>query len=386
MLLLSELSAQNGSPKLPSAIDNSFVIISIILMIIFLLIIGLLANVLVGMARYKVENKDSENVSDDSENRLQNNPVSKIGISILLIFTSGSLFAQDEKVVTIVPNHVEGLSNTAFYFIIGVIAIQLLVILALLLQLRTIVKKEKVFVENTVPLLIRPVAWKSLWSKLNAFRPSEKEAELDIGHEYDGIRELDNRLPPWWLYGFYLTIIVSAIYLWRYHVAESAPLSIGELELAMQKATVEHEAYLKKSANLVDENTVKMLTDAEALLAGKKIFDLNCSACHGKAGEGTVGPNLTDEYWLHGGSIKDVFKSIKYGWQEKGMKSWKDDLSPVQIAQISTYIKSIAGTNPPNAKEKQGELFKDDNSTGTKTDSSKVEEKTIVTSQQSGSE
>ena len=89
MLLLSELSAQNGSPKLPSAIDNSFVIISIILMIIFLLIIGLLANVLVGMARYKVENKDSENVSDDSENRLQNNPVSKIGISILLIFTSG---------------------------------------------------------------------------------------------------------------------------------------------------------------------------------------------------------------------------------------------------------------------------------------------------------
>jgi cytochrome c oxidase cbb3-type subunit 3 len=169
------------------------------------------------------------------------------------------------------------------------------------------------------------------------------------------------------------------LYLWRYHVSESAPLSIGEFDIAMQKAAVEHEIYLKKSASLVDENTVSMLIDAEASMAGKKIFELNCAACHGKAGEGTVGPNLTDDYWLHGGSIKDIFKTIKYGWSEKGMKSWKDDLSPMQIAQISTYIKLMSGTNPPNAKEKQGELYKEELSPKIIIDSSKREDKTVVT-------
>ena len=97
------------------------------------------------------------------------------------------------------------------------------------------------------------------------------------------------------------------------------------------------------------------------------MFDINCSACHGKSAEGTVGPNLTDDYWLHGGTVQDVFKSIKYGWSEKGMKSWKDDFSPSQIAELTSYIKSLKGSNPPNPKEKQGELFQespDNNSTG----------------------
>jgi cytochrome c oxidase cbb3-type subunit 3 len=108
----------------------------------------------------------------------------------------------------------------------------------------------------------------------------------------------------------------------------------------------------------VDENSVKLLTAADDLAAGKTVFLTTCFACHGRSGEGGVGPNLTDEYWLHGGSIQEVFKTIKYGWPDKGMKSWKDDYSPVQIAQIASFVKSLAGTNPANAKPPQGTLFK----------------------------
>ena len=87
-------------------------------------------------------------------------------------------------------------------------------------------------------------------------------------------------------------------------------------------------------------------------------YKTNCAVCHGVNGEGNVvGPNLTDDHWLHKGSIKDIFKTIKYGVPEKGMKSWAADFSPLQIAQLASYVKSLHGSNPPNAKEKQGELF-----------------------------
>jgi cytochrome c oxidase cbb3-type subunit 3 len=128
----------------------------------------------------------------------------------------------------------------------------------------------------------------------------------------------------------------------------------------MAKAEIEKEEYLKTAASKVDENTVTLLTDAAALAEGRKLFSASCSPCHGAEAQGVVGPNLTDDYWLHKGSVKDVFKTIKYGVQEKGMKSWKDDFSPVQIAELASYIKSLHGTKPAGAKEPQGELFKDD--------------------------
>jgi cytochrome c oxidase cbb3-type subunit 3 len=99
------------------------------------------------------------------------------------------------------------------------------------------------------------------------------------------------------------------------------------------------------------------MLDAGGISAAQSVYITNCAACHGQKGEGTVGPNLTDDYWLHGGKINDVFKTIKYGVPEKGMRAWQEDLSPVKIAQVSSFIKSLRGTNPPNAKEKQGELY-----------------------------
>ena len=126
----------------------------------------------------------------------------------------------------------------------------------------------------------------------------------------------------------------------------------------MQEAEQQREAYLAKAKNNVDENTVKQLTDASDLDAGKKAFTTMCAACHAADGGGGVGPNLTDEYWLHGGSVKDIFKTITYGWPDKGMKSWKDDYSPLQIQQLTSYVMSLHGTKPATPKEAQGEIYK----------------------------
>lgn len=200
---------------------------------------------------------------------------------------------------------------------------------------------------------------KSLLEKLNASVAIEDEKDIMLDHDYDGIRELDNNLPPWWKYGFYLTIVFSVIYLVHYHVSGSGKLQVAEYEEQLQTASLEIAAYKKKAANLVDENNVVALTEASAIANGKSLFTASCAACHGQLGEGGVGPNLTDAYWLHGGSVQDVFKSIKYGWPEKGMKSWEKDFGARQIQELTSYIKTLQGTNPANGKEKQGELYEE---------------------------
>ncbi|HRO98188.1 MAG TPA: cbb3-type cytochrome c oxidase N-terminal domain-containing protein [Flavobacteriales bacterium] len=189
----------------------------------------------------------------------------------------------------------------------------------------------------------------------------EKEEDILMHHEYDGIRELDNVLPPWWLWLFYGTIIWSVVYIFNVHISGTWLHQADEYEQEMAEAKAEVEAYLAKSAAAVDENTVVAMTDASALAAGKNTFQTYCKACHGENGEGNaVGPNLTDAYWLHGGSIKHVFSTIKYGVQEKGMQSWKKDLKPVEIQQVASYIMSLQGTNPANAKAPQGDLWKEE--------------------------
>ncbi len=147
----------------------------------------------------------------------------------------------------------------------------------------------------------------------------------------------------------------------------------------MAEAKIAKDEYMRKNALNVDENTVKM-ADAAGIDDGKTIFVANCAVCHGAKGEGVVGPNLTDDYWLHGGFINDVFKTIKNGWPAKGMKSWATDLTPVQIKDVASYIKTLHGTNPPNAKAPQGDLYteggtaKSDSTatSGLKTDSTTV--------------
>ena len=370
-LLVAPLAMAKGGGNAPleSSVNNPFVVTMVIIMLILLLAIILLANVVTGAVGYYYE-KEKER-----EQKKSGSPtLTALSIMGLLLF-SAPAFAQDTGATTNAVQTVSsfgGLSATAFYFIVGVISVELLVIFALLYQLRVFLQKEKLKHAEAGATEYKPKLHVSLWDKLNKFRPVDKEREIELDHEYDGIRELDNRLPPWWLYGFYLSILFAGIYLWRYHVSHTAPLSGEEYGIAMQMAEEQKALYLKKAANNVDENTVKLLTAAADISNGQTVFTQNCAACHGKAAEGIVGPNLTDDYWLHGGNVKDIFKSIKYGWPEKGMRSWKEELSPVQVAQVTSYIKSLHGTNPANAKEKQGELYKEEVSATTDSMTNKV--------------
>jgi cytochrome c oxidase cbb3-type subunit III len=203
----------------------------------------------------------------------------------------------------------------------------------------------------------------TVWTKINHWLsdsvPVEKEADVLLDHDYDGIKELDNNLPPWWKYGFYLTIIFSVIYMAHYHVVGSGNVQLDEYQAQLDEAAKQKEERLKLAANEVDENTATMMLAEADLSAGKKIYVDKCLVCHGGAGEGLVGPNLTDDYWIHGGSIKDVFKIVKYGFPSKGMLAWQGQLTPVQMQQVSSYVKSLHGTNPPNPKEPQGDLYKE---------------------------
>jgi len=175
-------------------------------------------------------------------------------------------------------------------------------------------------------------------------------------HSYDGIQEYDNDLPPWWKYMFYATIVFGGVYLLNFHVFKSGQLQTQEYESEMQEAAL----FLPKTdgGNANEKTDYKVLTDAAKLEAGHGTYTQNCAACHGQNAEGMVGPNLTDEFWLHGGDVNDIFKTIKFGVTSKGMVAWQGKLSDDQILEVSSYILSLQGSNPANAKAPQGDKAK----------------------------
>jgi cytochrome c oxidase cbb3-type subunit 3 len=124
--------------------------------------------------------------------------------------------------------------------------------------------------------------------------------------------------------------------------------------MSVAAAEIRIKEYLKQKGESVDENTVTLLTSAEDLAAGKKIFTISCASCHKETGAGDVGPNLTDDYWIHGNSLPDIFKTIRYGIN--AMPQWQQMYSNKEIAQVTSYVKSLHGTNPPNPKDPQGTL------------------------------
>lgn len=203
--------------------------------------------------------------------------------------------------------------------------------------------------------------WQKTWEQINATVPVEHEQDIDTGHDFDGIRELDNHLPPWWKGLFYATIVWGAIYLVVYHVTGSLPLSIGEYQAELDKAE-ENMRILKASqpAEAIDESKLEYTADAAIVGHGKVVFTSNnCASCHRNDGGGnTIGPNLTDDYWLHGSSIQNIFSTINKGVVEKGMPAWGKVMSQKDVRDVAFYIMSLKGSNPPNGKKPQGELSK----------------------------
>ena len=217
-------------------------------------------------------------------------------------------------------------------------------------------------VEAEEVLQKQPSAFARFRRAITKTTPVETEHELLLNHNYDGIRELDSKVPPWFLWLFYVTIFFSIVYMLDYHVFNSSPLQDEEYKLQVQQAEFERAALMKSGAFL-NEESVTLLTDPPSLDAGKQIFTANCVACHAADAGGLVGPNLVDDYWIHGGGIKNIFKVIKYGVTAKGMISWQSQLSPKQMQDVSSYIISLHGTTPANPKQPEGTIWKEADST-----------------------
>ncbi|AUC22131.1 MULTISPECIES: cbb3-type cytochrome c oxidase N-terminal domain-containing protein [Polaribacter] len=203
-------------------------------------------------------------------------------------------------------------------------------------------------------------AWiKKLLQSWTKSKDIDNEQEIILEHNYDGIQELDNTLPPWWVYMFYASIVFAIVYLVRFEVLD------GDNQIVeYDKAVAEAKAALKEykstapATDFITAENVTLLTDAKDLGRGKAVFKLNCASCHIADGGGAIGPNLTDEFWILGGGIKNVFSTISNGGRDgKGMIAWNKTLKADDIAKVASYVISLQGTTPANAKAPEGDKW-----------------------------
>ena len=339
-------------------VTNYMEILMITVALLLVVVVWVLANVLMMVSKKAVEHTKS-------------NPK----IMMIFVVVMGSMFAKkgfaqttvaisDTTTQVVSTDFYGGVSYNTFWTMATVISLELLIVFILVLFIKNIFRSihplEKIIVEGKLQSdswLIR--TWHRLDKQIfTRAIPLEKEADMLLDHDYDGIKELDNALPPWWKYGFYITIAVAVFYTLKFEVWHSGMNPTQEYAAEMTAAKIQTDAYLAAAKDNVDENSVTDL-DSKGAAAGKEIFTKTCVACHLAEGQGSVGPNLTDDYWIHGGSIKDIFKTIKYGFPDKGMQSWQSTYSPVEMQQLASYIRTLKGTNPPNPKAPQGDLYKE---------------------------
>lgn len=251
-----------------------------------------------------------------------------------------------------------------FFFIFVLIAIEIMRSASknIIKQLMSPEERERQEYLENLPFT-ETETYKKWMKRLTKSRTVAEEKEIELDHDYDGIKELDNVLPPWWVFLFYITIFFSIGYLAKYHLF-GGDNQVVELEKEIAAAKIQIEEYKKTAPDLLTVDNVVLLTDPGEISAGKAIFDQNCVACHANDGGGGIGPNLTDDYWILGGDIKDIFVTISEGGRDgKGMVPWKTQIKPSDIQKVASYIKSLHGTNPANPKEPEGDLYIDEAAT-----------------------
>ena len=287
----------------------------------------------------------------------------KAAILLLMIVTAAPAFAQE---VTAPKSFMDDPINhpmMPLYLVTGLLFVTLILVITVAIYMLRILNA---FVEQAEKERARKLGitytpsvswWTKFWDEFNASVPVAKEQDIDLGHEYDGIRELDNHLPPWWKGILYGSMIWAVIYMIVYHFLGSLPLSGAEYENSLAVAAEQVRAYrASQPVATIDENTLAYTNDAVILSNGQKVFiSNNCQSCHRQDGGGNaVGPNLTDTYWIHGGSIKNIFQTIKNGVVEKGMPAWGKVMSPTDVRDVAFYVMSLQGSNPKDAKAPQG--------------------------------
>ena len=246
-----------------------------------------------------------------------------------------------------------------FLFLLIAIEITLKAVDNITYQLLT--EEQKVQSNEINTLSFKDSEWfKKLMKSLTKSEPIENEGSLLLDHDYDGIRELDNNLPPWWVYLFYAGIIFGVVYMVRYEIL-GADNQETELKNEMAQAKIEVAEYMKTAPDMMDEKTVTLLTESTDLAAGKSIFQANCIPCHRADAGGQIGPNLTDDRWILGGGIKNLFHTITNGGRDgKGMIAWKGTLKPKEIQHVASYVLSLQGSNPKDPKAPDGEVWVDE--------------------------
>ena len=348
----SAMVAQTTAPAAPQVQSgyNQLATLLVVMIAVLAFVIWGMGRVLTALGRQLVDK------SQAAKNVL---PVVLLaGFSLL----SQVSFAQDAAATAVqqVPNY-GGLTSTTYYFFLTVLATEVLVILFLAFSIRRMY--TELLPEKKASLKERSALvgwWSGLHKKIfTKAVPVEKEADVMLDHDYDGIKELDNALPPWWRYGFYITIGVAFVYLLNFHVFGIGLNPTQEYSAEIESARIKKEIYEANNKDRIDEKNVPMAA-ADGIQAGKALFESNCVACHLKDGGGTVGPNLTDDYWIHKGSLNDIYNTIKVGYADKGMQSWSGTFTPKQISYLASYIKTLKGTKPAVPKAPQGELYVDE--------------------------
>ena len=247
-----------------------------------------------------------------------------------------------------------------FVFLFLLIAIEITVKAVDTITYQLLTEEQKAKLAETTNISFKDSSWyKNLMKKLTKTVPIENEGQLLLDHDYDGIKELDNNLPPWWVYLFYACIIFAVVYLVRFEIM-GADNQEMELKKEMAQAQIDIAEYKKTAPDLMDEKTVTLLTNPADLAAGKAIYTANCVACHRTDAGGQIGPNLTDDQWILGGGIKNVFHTLVNGGRDgKGMISWKATLKPKQMQEVASYVLSLKGSNPKDPKAPEGEIWVD---------------------------
>lgn len=294
-------------------------------------------------------------IEKEQEKTSSNNSMLKF---LVVILTTGALFISSNSMALTFngPGEAEGdapwllVENSDIYLLI---AINLLLV-GIVLYLKSLFNKllRMVYKQKIVEKKVETIGLNKLNKVLTDVVPIEEEHKILMDHEYDGIRELDNNLPPWWVWGFFMTIVFAIIYLFNYHVLGTGDLQYAAYDKEMKKADIEVKAYLSKMAMNVDETNATLMTDASDLSKGKALFETNCVTCHNPKGEGNIGPNLTDKNWIYGYDIKDVFKTIKLG-TPNGMPEHNSKFNPIQIQQVASFVLSLPDAK---GKEPQGEI------------------------------
>lgn len=289
-------------------------------------------------------------------------PKCKVALVSMLTLLSFVSYGQSGSVSPSFANDPFNHPMLPAYFTLALIAVTILLLVVVIIYLlKTLNLMSKLEAERTgKPYVSQPSWFVRTWERLNATVPVAMEADIDMGHDFDGIRELDNHLPPWWKGLFYVTVVWGVVYLLAYHVVPILPLQTEEYANELASAEAEARAIAaSRPRAVIDENTLVFDNNEEIISRGKIVFGSNnCGSCHRQDGGGNaIGPNLTDDHWIHGGAVKNIFLTIKDGAVEKGMPAWGKVMTPEDVKSVAFFVMSLRGTNPPDAKGPQGELY-----------------------------